>query len=368
GYTLYTCSADEQSGTQALLIDMRHRLVHRWSMDFSKIRPERHESSRTGRSACFFGTYLYPNGDLLVVFHGRSSQDVGLAKLDAQSNLVWFRPETIHHDVDVAEDGTIYALQKEICRVPPAGVERVRLPCALDLLLALSPDGKLLRTPISILEAFRDSPYAELLAAIEEPDQSHQPPAGSTAQCATPLVFRDASGINDALHLNCVRSLSSELAAKFPAFKAGQVLISLRNPSVIAMLDPLRGRVVWAARGPWLAQHDPQFLDNGHLLIFDNLGSPRGSRVLEFDPRTQAIPWSYSGSAAGSFYTSERGMSQRLPNGNTFIVDSEGGEMIEVTSDGEGVWSYSLDRFIASGRRYAPEQLPFLAPGTRPRP
>jgi hypothetical protein len=368
GFTLYTC-ATERSGTQAFLINMRREVVHRWAVDVYRLQAKGYAAIDANLPVCFFGTYLYPNGDLLVVFHGVSSRHAGLAKLDAQSNLIWFCPRAIHHDVDVAEDGTIYALDRGVSDTPPDGLEHLRVPCAVDSLLAISPDGELLQEPISILEALCDSPYAPLLAAVEEPDRRHKPPPGSTAQCAVPLVLRDDSvGINNALHLNCVRVLPSDLAAKFPAFKAGQLLISLRNPSVIAMLDPDRRRVVWAARGPWLAQHDPQFLDNGRLLIFDNLGSPRGSRVLEYDPLTQAIPWTYSGSAGTGFYSSERGMNQRLPNGNTFIVNSEGGEMIEVGPDGVIVWSHTVDRFVTSARRYAPEQLHFLPSGSPARP
>ena len=39
------------------------------------------------------------------------------------------------------------------------------------------------------------------------------------------------------------------------------------------------------------------------------------------------------------FYTSERGMSQRLPNGNTLIVNSERGTLLEVTPEKEIAWS-----------------------------
>ena len=99
----------------------------------------------------------------------------------------------------------------------------------------------------------------------------------------------------DVLHTNALRVLSSALAPKFPMFKAGQLLISPRNLDALLVLDPDTGKIVWAARGPWRAQHDPSFLDNGHLLLFDNLGSPRGSRVLEYDPLTQAFPWTYPG-------------------------------------------------------------------------
>ena len=90
--------------------------------------------------------------------------------------------------------------------------------------------------------------------------------------------------------------------------------------------------------------------------------------MLEYDPRTQAFPWSYAAENSPPFLSSERGMNQRLPNGNTFIVNSEGGEMMEVTPGREKVWSYSCSGFINAGRRYSAAQLPFLKDGLRPRP
>ena len=61
-------------------------------------------------------------------------------------------------------------------------------------------------------------------------------------------------------------------------------------------------------------------------------------------------------------------MSQRLPNGNTLIVNSQVGEVLEVTHDKEVVWSCPAEHFLTSARRFAPEQLPFLKGGPRERP
>lgn len=366
GFTFYTYlnASDATWGTQAFLVDMRRELVHRWEICLKDIwpKPPHLDTSVRYPSSNFFGSYLYPNGDLLVTFHGDGqTAGCGLAKIDANSKLLWAYPATIHHDVDVAEDGTIYAVRQDFLYESPPGM-RMWNPALVDYVLTISPDGQPLREPISVIDAFRNSPYAALLAPLEKPLSEYAPPRGSTAQQVSYVAGMDA------LHTNCVRVLRRDLAAKFPKFKPGQVLISVRNLNVIAVLDPDERRIVWAARGPWLGQHDPQFLDNGRLLIFDNLGAPRGSRLLEFDPETQAIPWSYSASEHGGFYTSERGMSQRLPNGNTFIVNSEGGKMIEITPDQEIVWSCSLDGYISAGRRYAPGELTFLSEGQRARP
>ena len=125
--------------------------------------------------------------------------------------------------------------------------------------------------------------------------------------------------------------------------------------------------MAWPAA--WHAQHDPSFLDNGHLLLFDNQGSPRGSRVLEFDPKTQAFPWWYPGENGVPFLSKIRGMSQRLPNGNTLIVNSDAGEVFEVTPGQEVVWSCSCGRVeLYRARRYMPDQLPFLKGEQRARP
>ncbi|HWB12898.1 MAG TPA: arylsulfotransferase family protein [Pirellulales bacterium] len=368
GFTLYahTALADKKElATEAHLIDMRRQVVHRWSVPFSKVFPNpTHLRSRVpDEFACFFDCRLLPNGDLLAVFHALSIAGCGLARLDKDSNVLWAYPAGVHHDIDVGEDGHIYAIQREEAYELPVDLERLAPPCKLDYLVVLSADGELLRGPISVLNAFRGTAYEVLLATLETPSTQFVLPADSTA----PRMDYQAT-TTDPLHTNCVRVLNSALAGRFPQFRAGDVLLSLRNLSVIAMLNLETGKIVWAARGPWYAQHDAQFLDNGHLLLFDNLGVPQKSRVLEYDPRTQAFPWSYSGEGGGTFFTSERGMCQRLPNGNTLIVVSESGELIEVTQDKEVVWSCSAGGSVSTARRYAADQLPFLSGDQRARP
>ena len=61
---------------------------------------------------------------------------------------------------------------------------------------------------------------------------------------------------------------------------------------------------------------------------------------LEFDPLTQEPVWAYEGSEDNGFYTELCGSSQRLPNGNTLITESEAGRAFEVTADLGIVWEY----------------------------
>jgi hypothetical protein len=316
------------------------------------------------RLVCIFSTYLYPNGDLLVVFHGlqQIANGYGLAKLDKDSNVLWKYAANVHHDVDVGEDGTIYAIQHKRVAQMPTGLEFIPTPTLVDSLVLLSPEGKPLRKPIPLLELIRDSPYAVLLDSLDRSGKKDVRPNRLVGPGFDEEVLRQ-----DVLHTNCVKVLPRRLTAKFPAFRPGQVLLSFCDLDTIAVVDLDKKAMVWAARGPWQAQHDAQFLDNGHLLLFDNRGLPKGSRVLEYDPQTQAFPWSYTGPNGRHFYSNERGMCQRLPNGNTLVVNSEGGEIQEVTHDKEVVWSCSTGRFISTARRYGPEQVPFLKGEARAR-
>src|SRR3546814_21157802 len=69
--------------------------------------------------------------------------------------------------------------------------------------------------------------------------------------------------------------------------------------SDVCSSDLLESRsIVWAISGSWVRQHDAEVLRNGNILLFDNEGSPSGpgvSRVLEFDPATYEVTWSYGG-------------------------------------------------------------------------
>jgi hypothetical protein len=364
GFTLYTTDL----GSWATLIDMRGQAVHHWQMPFSKVWPDPSHvrDPPPDGSIHWFRCYLYPNGDLLAVYHANdhTPYGYGLVKLDKDSKLLWAYAGNAHHDVAVAEDGTIYTLTQKVVRRPPAGLESLPGPYIADYLSILSPEGRELQS-FPILEAFRDSPYALLLTPVNKPSRKNR-----TRERDQALLLKKG----DILHSNSVRVLGRSLAAKFPLFKAGQVLISLRSLDVIAVLDTQTRTVVWAARGLWRQQHDAEFLDNGHLLVFDNVGSDEGARVLEYDPRTQAIPWSYSSEDSTPLQALERGRKQRLPNGNTLITDPDGSRILEVTPAKQVVWE-CLCRAqsiappgLTSAARFSPKQLTFLKEGLPARP
>lgn len=363
GFTLLMYGAD----CRAVLVNMTGRVVHEWHVPFSQLWPEpKHLRGRIEDATVYFNDgYLYPNGDIVLVVEGPTSASnpsngYGLVKLDKDSRVLWKYAARCHHDVDVAEDGTIYALVNETMDRAPRGLEFIPAPYLTDDLHVLSPDG-VLQKRIHLLDAFQDTPYQPLLSVLD------RPPAGAAG---SPLAaFREDDVRRDVLHTNAVKALRTDMAAHFPQFRAGHLLVSPRRLDAIAVVDPGSEKVIWAARGPWRAQHDPSFLENGRFLLFDNLGAPKTSRAIEFDPRTLSFPWTYPGKGDKPFISQIRGMCQRLRNGNTLVVNSVGGEALEVTAQHEVVWSCSSgEATLNRARRYMPDQAPFVKEPPREHP
>jgi hypothetical protein len=319
GVTLYTSGHE----AAAYLLSMDGEVLHQWQRHFSDIwnesaavkdpQPDSHVYMRKAMLAA--------NGDLLALYEGAGDTPYGygLVKLDKESNVIWSYLQSAHHDFDIAPDGRIFVLTQEIVDVPLPQLDHLVSPRLDDFVVILSSEGEEIRK-IPLLAAVDTSDYRQLLFGIS------------------------SFALADALHTNSVHVITDQEARQFPYAKAGQLLISFREPSAIGVVDPDQDKLVWAVKAYWAGQHDPHILDNGNILLFDNRGNfnkPEGrSRVIEFDPRTMAIAWQYAGTATSPLESDIRSYAQRLPNGNTLITESNGGRILEVDQDKEVVWEF----------------------------
>jgi hypothetical protein len=301
GLNLYTSG----HGPEAVLIDMKGRVLHRWRCTFRQAFPGREVPKSAETLDYWRRAHLYENGDLLAIFEG-----FGLIKLDKDSNLIWANPRRFHHDMCVGDQGFIYTLSREAKIRPEIHAYE---PVLEDFVTILDAEGNVLRN-VSLLEAFARSSYASILYNM--PDEG------------------------DLFHTNTLELLDGTQAKRSPIFRRGNVLISMRTFSTIAIVDLKREEVVWALTGQWLAQHQPTLLDNAHILLLDNLGHHGMSKVIEIDALTQEIAWAYHGTPQNGFFTASCGSSQRLPNGNTLITESDAGRAFELTRRQEIVWEY----------------------------
>jgi hypothetical protein len=291
---------------EAVLLDMDGRLLHRWHRAFYEVWPPSEKKTELRKRRYWRRAQLLPNGDLLAIFDG-----LGLIKLDRSSKLLWAYDGAAHHDLFVLEDGTIYVLTRER-RINPIVSESD--PIDEDYITLLDPNGKELRR-ISLLEAVANSEYAGWLDDMPRRK-------------------------GDVFHTNTIEVLDGRLAAVSDVFRAGNVLVSIPMLHAIAVFDLELERIVWGLRGGFRFQHQPTVLDSGRILLFDNLGTPKRSSVLEIDPATGEVVWRYQADRPGVFYTFSCGSNQRLPNGNTLITESDAGRAFEIDADREVVWEY----------------------------
>ena len=142
----------------------------------------------------------------------------------------------------------------------------------------------------------------------------------------------------------------------------GNILVSFRNISTVGIIDRTSGKLIWKLGPPPLAQqHDPSPLSNGNILIFDN-GTHRVdhpvpcSRVIEVDPLSKQIVWSYQEKIPYSFFSPYISGAQRLENGNTLICEGNFGRIFEVNPEGNLVWEYISPYFEVP--KDAPDEYP----------
>ena len=325
GYTLFT--SGHASGAQ--LIDMDGNLVHEWKLGFHQAWPEPpHVAYPIPEPFILWArAHVFPNGDLLGIYVASDDtpQGYGMVKLDQDSNVVWRYAERTHHDFDVAADGSIYALVSEFRDMTEEPVSVGLYPAydgyMLDsYVVQLSAGGDELQR-VSLLDALADSQYWRLLTQLD-------------------LVAGESW---DPLHPNNVEVVGEAFASHHAFAEPDDLLLSFRNMDLIVLLDLDQGQIVWATRGRWRHQHDPDPLPNGNIVLFDNRGHPgKGgpSRIIEFDPQASTVEWSFAGGPEQPFYSQIRGSQQVLPNGNVLVSDTENGRLFEVSRAGEVVWEY----------------------------
>jgi hypothetical protein len=313
GYNFY-CS---RSSGEAFLLDMEGRVVHRWTYP-----------QKTGPGSDH--AVLLENGDLMVIQKHQS-----LMRLDWDSQLIWKKKMGAHHDLVPAPDGTFYVIHRkyEIYR---------RMRVWFDAIIHLTADGE------EIDRWYTFDHLADLKAALDtrsflDTVLDNALGGGSLQGREAKLAKRAVAGDDynfDYFHLNTINMLPNNILEERDArFRRGNFLVCFRNVNQIAVLEKDTYRLMWSwGEGELEWPHHPTMLENGHILIFDNGVQREYSRVLELDPLTETIIWTYPAEFPVDFYSEARGSAQRLANGNTLICESDKGRVFEVTEEGEIVW------------------------------
>ncbi|MCB0333887.1 MAG: aryl-sulfate sulfotransferase, partial [Bdellovibrionales bacterium] len=254
--------------------------------------------------------------------------DTDFRLTDWNSKILWRTEGRFHHDVDISETGEVYTLARKDERVPFEGRE-IRI--LNDYITVLDPSGNITEE-VSLYSLVQDLIPREVMLAAEKYAIEKAP---GFLQNDTP---------SDIFHTNTIQHIAKDDSRG--VFQEGDVLIGIRELNAVVVVDLEKKTRVWEwGKDELQKPHHPHFLSNGHILVFDN-GVTRGySRILEFNPASNKIVWSYGEKESERFYSAYRGGAQRLANGNTLIAIGEAGEAIEVTPTGEKVWHFQNPRW-----------------------
>ena len=303
GFTLYSPTGMPHTW----LVNMKGQEVHSWRIP-----------SAPGN----YG-YLLENGNLLIA----NRTDEGpqrlpakggqLLELDWDGNVVWEHIDHCqHHDFRRLPNGnTVYAawrlLSVDEHRLVKGGLPGTEHEDGIygDVIREITPDGEI----VWEWDAIRDN----------DPE-------------AWPLY--PGSWRREYAHCNTVSPCAN-----------GDMIINQRMNGRMSIIDRQTKAIRWSlAKFEFGQQHDVQELANGNLLFFANdatstsfHGPEVGSRVIEINPTTNEVVWSFSGSPSTSFFSWFVSGCQRLDNGNTLICEGAFGRIFEVTPSGEIVWDYA---------------------------
>ncbi len=367
GYTLY----GPLNTSDTYLIDMDGQVVHQWP-----------NTARPGNSV-----YLLPNGRLLrteksdrAVFGGGRGRGGVIEEVAWDGDVTWRytyanRRHLQHHDIEPLPNGNILLLAWE------RHTRRDAIAMGRDPALLTGKDFwsetiiEVDRVTNQIVWRWRTWDHL-----VQDLDPK-KPNYGAISDHPRRVDLNFPGGPRDWLHANSI-AYNPEL---------DQILLSLRRPSEIWVIDhALSTRQARGAAGDLLFrwgnpvvsqggtpadrqlfdQHDAHWIPPGspgagQILVFNNgdLGVREYSSVDQIAPvmtgnryaigldgsflppaRTRVFPltdddrwWSPAISGA-----------QRLPNGNTLIVDGPVGRLFEVTADGNKVWEY-VNPFFPTG-------------------
>jgi hypothetical protein len=331
GLTLITGFFGESSALRLIRPD--GTLVAEWPVKYFDIFPDPshiHPADRvpaTNWNIDIHGAVALPDGSVAFNF-----EFGGFAKLDRCGKVLWTVPRMTHHSVEQASDGGFWVPARRY-QDGTSKVPGVSPPYFYDTILKISAAG-VVENEISVADVLIENGLLGLVLANGPPE-----------------LFGEVRELG---HLNDIEELPASIADRFPGFEAGDLLISLRDLSLVLVFNPDSRKVKWHRTGPWLRQHDPDFEPDGTISVFNNnpfagVGAELGTRrssIVSADPTSGTTRLLFGDNPEVPMFTSIRGKHQILPNGNILMVEFAAGRILEVDASGELVWEY-VNRYDA---------------------
>ena len=325
GYTLLTPHGDQST----YLIDMDGRVVHQWQ--FSHIHPGYGRLLKNGNLLMTGSDVNLPKPPIdeptkaPLPFEQHITRLGGyhttLVEMNWQGEIVWaYENRCQHHDFFRLDNGNTVIpewveLPEDLHKQVRGGYKmpRERLPRLLgDDLVEVDPQGKEIRR----IQTWK------LLDPIKDPIH--------------PTRRRWEWTHVNGLDIN----------------KKGDILFSARNADRLAIIDADSGEISWKFTKTH-GQHNPTWVakkgdTHDNIQVFDN--GATSSRVIEIDPQSSDIVWSYHGVPLHQFFSGHISGASRLPSGNVLVCEGTSGRLFETNQARDVVWEW-INPFVNNNVR-----------------
>ena len=242
GYLLV--STFDKNGSSVILFSLKmQKIIYSWKPPIDEIRKKNPNFIEGLNVKKFYRSQhpiLFENGDLAF-----SSGGGPLVKIDKCGKLKWTTNEFFHHS-NILYNNKIYSTITLNFNKPSIHFE--------DAVSIVDPSNGIILENIiidDILKEYLNNNFS-LLYGIGEYEK-------------------------DLFHLNSVYPI--KVNDQF--FKKNDLVISLRNLSTILVYRPSEQKIKWLKTGPWINNHDAQYLGDGIFSVFSN-NNVRGFEPTDF--------------------------------------------------------------------------------------
>lgn len=320
GYLLLATFDNEKNQSVAKLVRLAdQKVIWQWTPDYNaiikKIGSQNEDWDHTEvRNLRLYHPLLLPDGSLVF-----STLLSPLIKIDSRSRLVWSVNGIFHHSIIPDADGNLWV--PSVIKPSPF-FSGILNKFKDDALTEIAPDGKILYQK-SVAQILVENGYKALLLGVGAYER-------------------------DLLHVN---SIEPALAGGKYWMK-GDLLISVRNRSMIFLFRPSTNKIRWLQTGPWLNQHDARFVDNHSISVFGNdmvrvfgdeklLDGHNEEYIYNFEAGQVTTPYVQLFNSA-HIATENEGLARILPGGDIFVEETNKNRLLRGNINGVE-WQY-VDR------------------------
>ncbi|MEM9435435.1 MAG: arylsulfotransferase family protein [Pseudomonadota bacterium] len=328
---------DGELKNAAVLLSPDHRVVHYWHLTEEQI----DDRVPRGPNRKFpHGVEIVPmDGSIIYTFDG----SIGLHRLSACGDRIWTSPGRPSHAVTLTEDQERAWIVSTDFSFAEVDLET----------------GEVLRD-ISIFDVNEANPDINPL----ELRRLHNDAQGNLQRESVNLRGFPGKWMSDYFHLNDVDPLPPSLADAFPQFEVGDVMLSLREINLVIIVDPDTLKIKWWRAGAVQRQHDPDWMPDGRIMVYNNRMSEDYSNIVWIDPRTYEQGVLYDG-RANNFYSRIRGKSQPRHDDNSIVItSSQQGRGFEVSAAGDVTYEIISTRPGDAPSNYVLSEMRWYPPDT----